>query len=137
MSAVCSVCGANPCFAICPTQDPFHGDQAAEHDDHEADARYDDERERYAQGEHNEDTAPHSRLRDVMAGLQIFDRHGATTICAEHEIWAGEGLAPYALEEDTGEPTTTLLSFTAQELAELERSCWTWDDRYRSWHHNV
>jgi len=44
----CPVCGANPCYGICPTQDPFHGDQAAENADYEFNARYDDERERYA-----------------------------------------------------------------------------------------
>ena len=26
----CPVCGANPCYAICPTQDPYQGDQEAE-----------------------------------------------------------------------------------------------------------
>ena len=27
---LCPVCGANPCYAICPEADPFHGDQQAE-----------------------------------------------------------------------------------------------------------
>jgi len=33
---VCHVCGASPCYAICPMADPFHGDQFAEHCAHEA-----------------------------------------------------------------------------------------------------
>ena len=45
---LCPVCGANPCYRICPTQDPYHGDQAAENADYEFNARYDDNRERYA-----------------------------------------------------------------------------------------
>jgi hypothetical protein len=44
----CPVCGANPCYRICPTQDPYQGDQAAENADYEFNARYDDVRERYA-----------------------------------------------------------------------------------------
>jgi hypothetical protein len=44
----CPVCGANPCYRICPTQDPYQGDQAAENTDYEFNARYDDVRERYA-----------------------------------------------------------------------------------------
>lgn len=47
----CRVCGASPCYLICPTQDPFHGDQAAEHDDHELNARHDDVRERWGSSE--------------------------------------------------------------------------------------
>ena len=45
---LCPVCGANPCYRICPTQDPYHGDQAAENADYEFNAQYDDNRERYA-----------------------------------------------------------------------------------------
>ena len=26
----CPVCGVNPCYAICPTQDPYQGDQGGE-----------------------------------------------------------------------------------------------------------
>jgi hypothetical protein len=44
----CPECGANPCYRICPTQDPFHGNQAAENEDYEFNARFDDNRERYA-----------------------------------------------------------------------------------------
>lgn len=46
----CSECGqpAGDCYNICPTQDPFQGDQYAEHVAHEEGARYDDVRERYA-----------------------------------------------------------------------------------------
>jgi hypothetical protein len=47
-AAVCPECGANPCCGICPTQDPFCGDQEAEDRDYEFNARYDDMRERYA-----------------------------------------------------------------------------------------
>jgi len=36
------------CYRICPTQDPYQGDQAAENADYEFNARYDDQRERYA-----------------------------------------------------------------------------------------
>jgi hypothetical protein len=53
----CPVCGANPCYGICPTQDPYQGDQAAENADYEFNARYDDVRERYA-GEIIEDDYP-------------------------------------------------------------------------------
>lgn len=45
---LCPVCGANPCYGICPTQDPYHGDQAAEEADYSFNARYDDVRERYS-----------------------------------------------------------------------------------------
>lgn len=46
----CPECGMPPgeCYRICPTQDPYHGDQAAENADYEFNARYDDVRERYA-----------------------------------------------------------------------------------------
>jgi hypothetical protein len=44
---LCPECGANPCYRICPTQDPFGGDQAAEAADHDFNAQYDDVRERY------------------------------------------------------------------------------------------
>jgi hypothetical protein len=46
----CHACGMPPgeCYRICPTQDPYQGDQAAENADYEFNARYDDERERYA-----------------------------------------------------------------------------------------
>ena len=44
---LCPVCGANPCYRICPTQDPYSGDQAAEAADHDFNAQYDDVRERY------------------------------------------------------------------------------------------
>lgn len=36
------------CYRICPTQDPYQGDQYAEAMDHEFNAQYDDVRERYA-----------------------------------------------------------------------------------------
>jgi hypothetical protein len=45
---LCPVCGANPCYGICPTQDPYQGDQAREAADHDFNARYDDVRERYS-----------------------------------------------------------------------------------------
>lgn len=45
---VCATCGANPCYLICPTQGPWHGDQSLENDDHESNARYDDVRERFS-----------------------------------------------------------------------------------------
>jgi hypothetical protein len=45
---LCPVCGADPCYRICPTQDPYQGDQARENEDYEFNARYDDVRERYA-----------------------------------------------------------------------------------------
>jgi hypothetical protein len=38
---VCAVCGANPCYGICPNNDPFGGDQAAENADYEFNAQYD------------------------------------------------------------------------------------------------
>ena len=31
----CPVCGANPCYRICPTQDPYDGDQRAEDEDYD------------------------------------------------------------------------------------------------------
>ncbi len=45
---VCNVCSASPCYGICPNADPFYGNAAAEHDDHEFNSRFDDHRERYA-----------------------------------------------------------------------------------------
>jgi len=50
MSPSCHVCcqPEGQCYGICPTQDPFGGDQAAEHDDYEANARFDDMAERFA-----------------------------------------------------------------------------------------
>lgn len=47
---LCPECGMPPgeCYRICPTQDPYGGDQMAEHYDHEFNARYDDVRERFA-----------------------------------------------------------------------------------------
>ena len=47
---LCPQCGMPPgqCYLICPTQDPYGGDQAAENADYEFNARYDDVRERYA-----------------------------------------------------------------------------------------
>jgi hypothetical protein len=47
MADLCPTCGANPCYRICPTQDPYGGDQAAEAADHDFNAQYDDVRERY------------------------------------------------------------------------------------------
>ena len=38
---LCPVCGASPCYAICPEADPFHGDQEAENADYEFNARFD------------------------------------------------------------------------------------------------
>jgi hypothetical protein len=44
----CPVCGeTGECSPNCPTQDPFHGDQAAENDDYEANARFDYANEAY------------------------------------------------------------------------------------------
>lgn len=48
MKTTCSECGASPCYAICPTQDPYGGDQAAENADYEFNARYDHVSERFA-----------------------------------------------------------------------------------------
>lgn len=48
---VCPQCGANPCYAICPTQDQYGGDQRAENDDYEFGARYDVDRERFDDGD--------------------------------------------------------------------------------------
>lgn len=49
-SPLCPECGQpdGECYRICPTQDPYHGDQAAENADYEFNAQYDDVRERYA-----------------------------------------------------------------------------------------
>lgn len=33
---MCSICGATPCYGICPSQDQFGGDQRAEDDYYEA-----------------------------------------------------------------------------------------------------
>jgi hypothetical protein len=138
---VCAACGASPCFAICPTQDPFQGDQAAEDADHDFNARYDDKHERYDGYEDHQDVSevePYNLARRVLRGLMIFDRHGASSISTEHDvIWAGHDLAPYATDEDTGETTVELLNFTAEELVELVELRWTWDGNMRSWHHNV
>lgn len=38
--AVCHLCGANPCYLICPMADPHGGDQFAEHQAHEAGAGF-------------------------------------------------------------------------------------------------
>ncbi len=46
--AVCHVCGSNPCYLICPMQDPYAGNPLAEHEDHEFNSRYDNVREMYA-----------------------------------------------------------------------------------------
>lgn len=48
MASPC-VCGANPCYLICPSQDPYAGDPFGEHEDHEAYAAYDDMMERFGQ----------------------------------------------------------------------------------------
>jgi len=48
MTKLCPECGANPCYLICPTQDPYQGNQAAEAADHDFNAQFDDVRERYA-----------------------------------------------------------------------------------------
>ena len=48
MADLCPECGANPCYRICPTQDPYQGDQQRENEDYEFNARFDDQRERYA-----------------------------------------------------------------------------------------
>lgn len=47
MASDCPVCHASPCYLTCPTQDPYFGRPVAEHEDHEAGARYDDIRERF------------------------------------------------------------------------------------------
>jgi hypothetical protein len=46
----CIHCGEpeGNCYRICPSQDPYGGNQAAEAADHDFNARYDDVRERYA-----------------------------------------------------------------------------------------
>lgn len=46
----CPECGMPPgqCYRICPTQDPYQGDQQRENEDYEFNSRYDDVRERYA-----------------------------------------------------------------------------------------
>jgi hypothetical protein len=44
---LCPECGANPCYGICPLNDPYGGDQAAENADYEFNARYDSVSERY------------------------------------------------------------------------------------------
>ncbi len=38
---LCKICGCNPCLGICPTQDPYQGDQAAEEADYSFHARWD------------------------------------------------------------------------------------------------
>lgn len=45
----CPECGQpeGECYRICPTQDPYGGDQAAEAADHDFNAQFDDVRERY------------------------------------------------------------------------------------------
>ena len=48
MADLCPECGANPCYRICPTQDPYQGDQQRENEDYEFNARFDDVRERYS-----------------------------------------------------------------------------------------
>ncbi len=47
----CPECGMPPgqCYRICPTQDPYGGNQAAESEDHDFNARYDDISERYSE----------------------------------------------------------------------------------------
>lgn len=44
---MCQRCGMNPCSALCPSQDPYGGDQAEEERDYSFGAVYDDQRERY------------------------------------------------------------------------------------------
>lgn len=44
----CPICQSNPCYLICPNADPYAGNPAAEHEDHEFGARFDDVRERFA-----------------------------------------------------------------------------------------
>jgi hypothetical protein len=48
--STCPHCGQpdGDCYNICPSQDPYGGDQAAEAADHDFNARYDDVRERFA-----------------------------------------------------------------------------------------
>jgi hypothetical protein len=43
MSNLCTECGMpeGQCFSICPTQDPYAGDQATEESDYSFGARYD------------------------------------------------------------------------------------------------
>lgn len=45
----CPECGMSPgeCYGICPLNDPYRGDQAAEEADYSANARYDSVSERY------------------------------------------------------------------------------------------
>lgn len=51
---VYGICGANPCYGMCPLNDPFHGDQRAENDDYEANSRND-------------------YIREMMAGMDVED----------------------------------------------------------------
>lgn len=37
----CPVCGATPCYLICPNVDPYAGDPLREHEDYEFGAYYD------------------------------------------------------------------------------------------------
>lgn len=37
----CPICGSNPCYGICPNNDPFGGDQSAENDSYEFNSYYD------------------------------------------------------------------------------------------------
>ena len=58
-SPLCPVCGASPCFLICPRVDPYGGDQAAENADYEMGAQYDDRAERYyGEGERDDQWGP-------------------------------------------------------------------------------
>lgn len=97
---LCPVCGADPCYRICPTQDPYHGDQAAENADYEFNAQYDDIRERYAATAEDADLAmePLDGNEDdygdthCACGKPI---HSGAAECGEcHEKWLAKQFGP-------------------------------------------
>jgi hypothetical protein len=72
-SPLCGTCGANPCYNICPTQDPYQGDQYAEAMDHEFNARYDDVRERYASTAEDADLFSAEEHAEMM--VEVAEAH--------------------------------------------------------------
>jgi len=84
---VCTVCGVSPCYLMCPTQDPYQGDQQRENDDYEAFAQSDYLNEAFgptardADAFFNDDEDPHHWVSESR-----FDPHVEN--CVRTLFWA-------------------------------------------------